>query len=158
MRLFLAALCLFLTAFPSAAQPVDEFVVLVSGDTLRGEVEINEPFLRSAYVSIDDSVQYRFDEVLEVKDGVDYYAIGHGGVFAGTMLAKRTSSGSISLYERVYDHGPGMWMPGPNGTQQFVGGGSARYDFFRKEGGPVQRYRPALCARPCRTARLPSPC
>ena len=138
----LLLLALVLVPALVTAQPVSDHVVLVSGDTLRGEVDIREPFLRSAYVSLNDSTRYQFSEVLEVKDGIDYYAVGQGGPFNGTMLVKRVQRGRIDLYEKVTQDA-GSWVMGPNGAQTFQPGGQTRHQFFRKGGGGVQPASPS---------------
>ena len=138
----LLLLALLLAPALATAQPLQDHVVLVSGDTLRGEVEIKEPFLRSAYVSLDDSARYRFNDVLEVKDGVDYYAVGQGGPFNGTMLVKRVRRGRMDLYEKVTQN-PDSWVMGPNGAQTFRPGGQTKHQFFRKSGCAVQKASPS---------------
>ena len=138
MRRLLPALGLLLAVSASQAQSVDEYAVLVSGDTLRGDVDIREPFLRSTRIVVNDSAEYKLDQITEVNNASGNYVVGHGSAFGGTMLVERVEAGRISLYEKVTQN-HGTWMPGPNGTQQYTGGGTSKSQFFRLQGGPVQR-------------------
>ena len=132
----LLLLALVLVPALATAQPVPDHVVLVSGDTLRGEVDIREPFLRSAYVLIDDSTRYRFSEVLEVRDGSEHYALTHGGLLEATTMYRRVEEGRISLYAKVSGPDAGGLVSGASDLPSHTPSGS-RYAYFRKDSAPV---------------------
>ena len=138
------ALVLLVLLLPAAAsaQTLDEYVVLAQGDTLRGDVDIKEPFIGSARIVVNDSAEYALGEVDEVHNASGNYVVGRGSAFGGPMLARRVESGRMTLYERI-TNSPGTWMPGPNGVQTYTGGGQTRSQFFRVAGGEVQKASPS---------------
>lgn len=145
---FLFAAALLVLAAPLSAQdspaPADvpapsfnEYLVLAQGDTLRGDVDIRDPFLGAPRVVLNDSTEYPLDQVVEVNNAEGNYAVTRTGLTSSPTLVRRVEAGRISLYSRTITHA-GTWTPGPNGTQTYSGGGSSTYEYFRVGTGQVQ--------------------
>ncbi|MEM9998180.1 MAG: hypothetical protein AAF809_10815 [Bacteroidota bacterium] len=137
-------------ADPPAPPAFDEYVILAEGDTLRGDVNIREPFLRSTRIVVNDSTEYKLDQVSEVNNEDGNFVVGQ--LTGSRTLLRRVEAGRISLYSKTVMT-PGMWTPGPNGTQTFTGGNSSTYEYFRVGGGDVQKasasnLRPVMADHP----------
>ncbi|MEM8557358.1 MAG: hypothetical protein AAGG50_05985 [Bacteroidota bacterium] len=124
----------------STPTAIDEYVVLATGDTLRGDVTLRDRFLRSQLVVLDDSTEYELDDIVEVNDTDGNYAVAR--ITGSPTLLRRVEAGRISLYSKTFDHGPAMEVPtGPQGLGMTMpmGGGSTTYEYFRVGTGDVQK-------------------
>lgn len=106
---------------------------------------------------INDSTHYPLKEVLAYKkDGEYYRRIGLSFNFnTGDQFAVRTEKGNIDLYERMEYSYSNSWVPGPNGTMMYTGGGfnGNNVQYFAKDSGPVLKAN----ARNLKTALSDSP-
>ena len=135
---FLPLLILLLVS--SAAAQTSDFVVLAaSGDTLRGHVELRDPFLKRAYVRVD-SQRVEIEDVREFREGETLFA-----VVERRNLARLVRQGErVDFYARyVTSSTPGMMVPtgGPGSGMTMTPGTSSTEEiaYYRLDGGPVER-------------------
>ena len=132
----LAALALLALAAPASAQTSD-YLVLVTGDTLRGAVDVRSPLLQKTYLSFGDR-RVELEEVSEYRSEGETYAI------VGTRtIVRRVSTGPrVDFYSRtVTTTTPGMATgAGPGGPIYTPGSVSSEtIGYYRLDGGPVER-------------------
>lgn len=133
-KLLLLTTLLILTS-PIFAQS-GGFVELINGTIIKGKVEYQSKLFRSPRIIVNDSTSYPVNRVRAYKNSEGYFLkmSGHGGNFA-----RRIEEGNIDLYTRTINSYSPSYIPGPNGTSMFVGGGmsSSQVEYFTKNDGPV---------------------
>ena len=132
----LAAFALLALATPASAQASD-YVLLVSGDTLRGAVDVRSPLLQKTYLAFGDR-RVELEEVSEYRSDGETYAI------VGTRtIVRRVSSGPrVDFYSRtVTTTTPGVaTSAGPGGPVYTPGSVSSEtIGYYRLDAGPVER-------------------
>lgn len=121
-------------------QSYGEFIQLKDGSILKGSVEISEKLFRSSKIILNDTTTFLLKNVEAYQDDGDYFKRIALGFSSGDQFARRTEKGNIDLFERYEDSfTPGYFVPGPNGTSMFMGGGSSgsNKQYFSKNDGPV---------------------
>ena len=106
------------------------YAVTVSGDTLRTEVEFEDPLIGTSYVSVAGE-RRELEEFSELHlDGVT------NAVVEGRRLAPLLTDGKVRFYARTVST-PGTMVPGPNGGMVMSGGTSSRVGYVQLANGPV---------------------
>lgn len=123
-------------ASAATAQP-GNYVILASGDTLRGRVEVRSPLLQRTYVRVD-SQRYELEALQEIREGESTLA-----VVEGRRLAELVRRGDrVDFFSRsVTSYSPGQTVPaGPGMTRTTPGvTTTSEVGYFRLDDGPVQR-------------------
>lgn len=133
-------LVLFLAA-PAALAQSPGYVVLASGDTLRGEVQVRSPLFQKTFVEVD-GWRHELEDLREIAtEG------GSLAVVEGSRLAALVQTGErVDFYSRTTtSYSPGAMVPiGPGGAMAPSGGGfsSSEVGYFRVDGGPIKRAAP----------------
>lgn len=136
----------FLTlTLSTAAQAQDSFLVLSNGDTIYGKVELKKPFLRGAYVLVNDSTKYEMGKVFGIQTDEEYY-VRHPSAFNKNRLIRRVEEGNVDLFIDNTETTPTM-VPihtntpyGSTTHYSYAGGGNAyKSMYFSKNGGDIQK-------------------
>lgn len=130
---------LFLFTISVSAQ-YRNFVELKDSTIIRGKVELSTKLFRSSKIIVNDTTEIPLSEVHAYQTTDGYFRRMYSGY--GDSFAKRLEKGNIDLYTRTQSYGGGgSFVPGPNGTSMFVGGGmqSSQVEYFSKDGGEIQR-------------------
>ena len=116
-----------------------DYIELRDGTIVEGEVKISERLFRSSRIIINDTTYYPLNEVMAYKQDGEYYRRIGLNFNTGNQFAMRTEKGNIDLYERMEYSYSNNWVPGPNGTMMFMGGGfnGNNVQYFAKDSGPV---------------------
>lgn len=136
MRLSVLLAAFFFIPLASAQSEADvdsrDFVVTALGDTLRGDVEIKDPFLGCLHVLVDGE-RRDIQTLREITLDGETMA-----VVDGRSLATLQQDGRVRFYSRTTTTGP-MMTPGPNGTMMMTGGSSNEVGYVQVGQGPIQR-------------------
>ena len=78
-------------------------------------------------------------DVEKYRSSDGYFVRMHVGY--GDAFARRIQKGNIDLFERVVPNHSASWVPGPNGTMTYMGGGvgSSKAQYFSKDGGRIMK-------------------
>ncbi len=116
-----------------------QFVELRDGTRYEGRVEVKEPFLKKSRIILNDSTTILMQDVEKYRSSDGYFVRMHVGY--GDAFARRIQKGNIDLFERVVPNHSASWVPGPNGTMTYLGGGvgSSKAQYFSKDGGRIMR-------------------
>jgi len=132
---------LILVSSAAVGQTNDQFLVLVNGDTIRGKVELKQPFLRGTYALVDDSLKYKLNQVLKIQTEEAHYA-RHRSTFNKNRLVRRVERGNIDLFvdnTKNYSHSPTLNVGGGVGVGFSPTGGFYKSMFFSKDNGEIQK-------------------
>lgn len=119
------------------AQDKNNFIIYNDGDTSYAKVELNQPFLGSSYLLVDDSIEVELSKVMYFQDNDNYYARVNS--LFGYDLYHRIEKGNIDLFidvEMVSTPGSFNTISTPGGSfTTFQGGGSYSYTdyYFKKD-------------------------
>ncbi|MEQ8883097.1 MAG: hypothetical protein RIC57_00810 [Balneola sp.] len=130
---------LFLFTISVSAQYIN-FVELKDSTVIRGKVELSTKLFRSSKIIVNDTTEIPLSKVHAYQTTDGYFRRMYSGY--GDSFAKRLEKGNIDLFTRTQSYeGGGSFVPGPNGTSMFVGGGmhSSQVEYFSKDGGELQK-------------------
>ncbi|HYE96548.1 MAG TPA: hypothetical protein VD962_10095 [Rubricoccaceae bacterium] len=128
---------------PAAAQPTtdaaEDVLILAAGDTLRGDLELREPLLRSKRFVLDGEREFPIGQVREARLDGQWYAVGRTAMDTAVLM-RQVEAGRISLYTADLSWGPSwaVTTPGPTVPMTMTPGGSTRLEYFRKGNGPIR--------------------
>ena len=130
----LALATLVALASPAQAQASD-YILLVSGDTLRGTVEVRSPLLKKTYLSFGDR-RVELEEASEFRSEDETYAI----VDTRTIVRRVSTGPRVDFFSRtVTTTTPGMTAGAGPGAVYMPGSVSSEsIGYYRLDGGPVE--------------------
>ncbi|MEQ9279031.1 MAG: hypothetical protein RLN83_06005 [Balneola sp.] len=138
-KIFNCFAVLFLFTISVSAQ-YRNFVELKDSTVIRGKVELSTKLFRSSKIIVNDTTEIPLSKVHAYQTTDGYFRRMYSGY--GDSFAKRLEKGNIDLFTRTQSYGGGgSFVPGPNGTSMFVGGGmqSSQVEYFSKDGGELQK-------------------
>ena len=118
----------------------NQFVELKNGTRIEGTVVYQSKMFKSPRLIVNDTTSYPLREVKAYQTEDGYFLRIEKGF--GDDFAKRIEEGNIDLYTRtVNSFGGGSWVPGPNGTQMYMGPNfnSSQVEYFSKDGSELQK-------------------
>lgn len=136
-KILLLVVILLVSVIPLFGQS-GQFVELINGTIIEGKVEYQSKLFKSPRIIVNDTTSYPISRVRAYKSSEGYFLKMSG---YGSTFALRLEEGNIDLYTRtISSHSP-SYVPGPNGTSMFVGGGmtSSQVQYFTKDDGPLLR-------------------
>ena len=124
----------------SVSAQFKNFVELRDSTIIRGKVELSTKLFKSSKIIVNDTTEIPLSKVHAYQTTEGYFRRMYSGY--GETFAKRLEEGNIDLYTRTQSYGGGgAFVPGPNGTSIFVGGGmqSSQVEYFSKDDGNLQK-------------------
>ncbi|MBI5474398.1 MAG: helix-turn-helix transcriptional regulator [Ignavibacteriae bacterium] len=122
------------------AQTDSSYILLSSGGRIAGKVDMHQTFLRTPYLTLNDSIKYTLENVQAFQNSEGYF-----GKVAGTKtsMVLRMSQGKLDLYRATQS----SWTAGhsysfstPGGMQTVSTPGSfntSTAEYFSKNGGDI---------------------
>ena len=124
----------------SYAQNGDNYIKLKNGEIISGKIEYKKPFLGSPYILLDDSIEYKIENILLFQSNDGYFRKVDKN---RNEFAQRVMEGKIDLYRETsmyFTPGNVVSTQTPGGTQTMYTPGytsSVDYDYFSKDGGEI---------------------
>lgn len=153
MRILLLTILLLIIVSASGFAQYRNFVELRDSTIIRGKVELSDKLFKKKRLIVNDTTEILMSNVRAYQTTDGYFLRMNQGY--GDDFAKRIEEGNIDLYTRVQTHMAPSYMPGPNGTSTFVGGGFSQtnVEYFSKNGEKLQKAN----ARNLKTALFDNP-